>query len=322
MFDVITIGAGVRDVFLLSKQFQLIRSKKFTSGVGECVSLGDKIEIEEVVHATGGGATNAAVTFARLGFRAAALCRVGDDAPGRELVAALEGDGVDASLVVRDQKGATGYSTLLTASTGERTVLVYRGVSGAFSDKDVPWKSCAARWMYVTSLGGNVALVERLVGYARECGMQMAWNPGKKEIAKGLDKIRPLLAGVRVFNLNREEAEALTGKKSIRDMCAELATPGNVVVVTDGPKGAYAHRNGVTLFSPGTGAKAKSQTGAGDAFGSGLVASLMKSDNLKAALATGVLNAESVIKQVGAKAGILKRWPSKKQLETIKISSV
>lgn len=322
MFDVITIGAGVRDVFLLSKQFQLIRSKQFTSGVGECVSLGDKIEIEEVVHATGGGATNAAVTFARLGYRASALCRVGDDAPGRELVAELARDHVDVSMVVRDPKGATGYSTLLTASTGERTVLVYRGVSGAFGTSDIPWKSCAARWMYVTSLGGNVELVKRLVRYAQDCGMQMAWNPGKKEIARGVENIRPLLSGVRVLNLNREEAEALTGKTAIKDVCAALATPGNVVVVTDGPNGAYAHRNGVTLFSPGTGAKAKSQTGAGDAFGSGFVASLMKSENLKSALATGVLNAESVIKQVGAKAGILKRWPTKKQLESIKISSV
>jgi len=199
---------------------------------------------------------------------------------------------------------------------------IYRGASANLRPSQVRWSRFRPRWFYVTSLGGNVDLVARLVGYARDCGMQMAWNPGKKQIAKGIEKIRPLLPGIRSLNLNREEAEALTGKKTIKDICAELATPGNVVVVTDGPKGAYAHRNGVTLFSPGTGAKAKSQTGAGDAFGSGFAASLMKSDNLKAALAVGVLNAESVIKQIGAKAGILGRWPGKKQLESIKISSV
>lgn len=322
MFDVITIGAGVRDVFLVSRSFQLLRSSKFSTGVGECVSLGEKIEVDEIVHTTGGGATNAAVTFARLGFRCSALCRVGNDAAGRDVVAELDDEGVDTSLVIRDSGGATGYSTLLTASTGERTALVFRGVSGSFSVKDIPWKSCAARWMYITSLGGNVDLVKRLLAYAAECGMQVAWNPGRKEIAKGMDVVRALLPGVRVFDLNREEAQSLTGKKDVRDICESVATPGNVVLITDGAKGAYAHRNGVTLHAPGTGAKAKSQTGAGDAFGSGFVASLMRSDNLRSALALGVLNAESVIKRVGAKAGILKRLPTKKQVESIKIASL
>jgi len=286
------------------------------------VSLGDKIEIEEIVHATGGGATNAAVTFARLGLSTSAICRVGDDAAGREIVADLEREGVDASLVVHDQKGATGYSTLLTASTGERTALVYRGVAGAFVAKDIPLKACATRWLYITSLGGNVPLVARLVAYAHECGMHVAWNPGKKEISAGLARMKPLLSNIHAFILNREEAEALTGKKTVNDICKELAVPGNVITVTDGPKGAYAHRNGVTIFSPGTGAKARSQTGAGDAFGSGFVASMIRSEHLKNALATGILNAESVIRKVGAKAGILKRWPTKKQLESMKITTV
>jgi sugar/nucleoside kinase (ribokinase family) len=323
MFDVITIGSAVRDVFLLSKQFQLIPSKKFASGVGECVPLGDKIEIEEIVYATGGGATNAAVTFARLGYRVAAACRVGDDIPGRELVAELERDGVDVSLVSRDATGSTGYSVLLTADTGERTALVYRGVSGSFTVKDMPSASCKTKWIYLTSIGGNLALVKKLLARGMKDGINFAWNPGKKEIVKGLEAIRPLLRSVAVFNVNREEAETLTEKKDLAAIFKALAVnPRIVVIVTDGPNGSYVHRDGTTLFAPGTGAKAKSQTGAGDAFGSAFVASYMRDGNLRLALATGVHNAESVIKQVGAKAGILGRWPTKKQIESIKITTV
>ena len=43
--------------------------------------------------------------------------------------------------------------------------------------------------------------------------------------------------------------------------------------------------------------------------GSGFVASYAKKPDVKAALALGTLNAESVIQQVGAKAGILRKWP-------------
>jgi len=323
MFDIITVGAGVRDVFLLSKQFQLIPSKQFMGGVGECVSLGDKIEIEEIVYATGGGATNAAVTFANLGYRVSTICRVGDDAPGRELVAELSRDGVDTSLVVRDPSGSTGYSTLLTAATGERTALVYRGVSGSFTAKDIPWESCATGWVYLTSIGGNMALVKKMFTCGSGSGIKFAWNPGKKEIEKGLSEIRPLLPNVAVFNLNMEEAKILTNRTEIREIFKELSTPRGIVIVTDGPNGSYVHKNGVALFAPGTGKKAKSQTGAGDAFGSAFVAALLKDEkNLKLALATAVLNAESVIKQVGAKAGILKRWPTKSQLESIKITAL
>jgi sugar/nucleoside kinase (ribokinase family) len=322
MFDVITVGAGTRDVFLLSKQFKFIESAQFETGIGECVSLGAKIELDEIVHTTGGGATNAAVTFARLGFRTAAICRVGDDSAGRDLIIDLQREGVGTTLVVRVPGGTTGYSTLLTAVTGERTVLVYRGVSAEFADKDIPWSECNTRWTYLTSLGGNLELAKKMVSCATHSGIQVAWNPGSLEIAKGMKKIAPLLKGVRVFNINREEAEKLSGEKSLPNIFKRLATIGNIVLVTDGANGAYAHQNGATFFAATTGVKARSQTGAGDAFGSGFVASFMKTNNIKTALATATLNAESVIKQVGAKAGLLKKFPTATQIAKIKIKSV
>ena len=322
MFDVITIGAGVKDVLLLSKQFRFIESSQFETGIGECVSLGTKIELDHIVHSTGGGATNAAATFARLGFRTSTICRVGDDAAGRDLIIDLQREDINTTMIVRVAGGATGYSTLLTAPSGERTVLLYRGVSGQFSEKDIPWDTCAAKWIYITSLGGNLDLTKKLAAWATKCGIQVAWNPGTKEIAKGVVHLRPTLKHVRVLNINREEAEKFTGEKSLPKMFKAMATIGNFVIITDGPNGAYIHQNGMTFFSPGTGVQAKSQTGAGDAFGSGFVAGMMKTNNLKTAFAIAVLNAESVIQQVGAKAGLLRRWPTTRQIAKVKIKAL
>lgn len=322
MYDVITIGSGLRDVFLLSDQFKLIANADFEGGKAECVALGSKIEVNDIVLTTGGGATNAAVTFARLGLKTAAVCRIGDDAGGRDVIEDLKKEGVGTSLVRRVKNGTTGYSTLLTASNGERTALAYRGVSGTFSTADVPFARCKAKWFYVTSLAGNVTLAKKIATHAKSSGASLAWNPGKKEIEQGLGAIRTILPNVRVLQLNKEEAAGLTGASTVEGMFDVLATPGNVVVITDGAKGAFVQRDGVTIMSPGSGKQAVSQTGAGDAFGSGFVAGLMKTDDLRTALAVAMLNAQSVITKVGAKAGILKKWPTAAQIKTINITQV
>lgn len=319
MYDVITIGAAVRDVFLVSKEIKLVKSSKFSTGVGECVAFGTKIDVDTFVSTTGGGATNAAATFSNLGYRAAVVCRVGDDRVGKSVLEELADAGIDTKLVRSVKGGETGYSTLLTAPSGERTVLVYRGVSAEFEAKDVPLKSCEAKWFYLTSLGGNMDLSKCIVRHAGKCEAKVAWNPGGKEIAKGYSAFDDVLDHVSVLNMNREEAEKLTKQKTVKGIFKKLSRPGNVIIITDGTKGAQAHRDGQTIWSGTTGAKAISRTGAGDAFGSGFVSALAKKDDLAYALAVATLNAESVIQSFGAKEGILKKFPTAKQVKTIPI---
>ncbi|TAK04112.1 carbohydrate kinase family protein [Patescibacteria group bacterium] len=323
MFDIVTVGSGTRDVFLLSDQFQMIRSPKFATGIGECVSLGSKIEVESVIHTTGGGATNAAATFARLGYNAAVVCRVGDDSAGRDVIIDLQREGIGTTLIRRVAGEDTGYSVLLTdTGTGERSVLVYRGVSGSFTAKDIPWDECAARAFYLSSLGGNLAVARRLVSHAAQCQALIAWNPGSRELKKGLGSIQDFLPEVSVFMVNREEAMMLTGKKEISGMFERLVTADNVVIITDGERGSYAARAGKAWYAPAAGSKAVSRTGAGDAFGSGFMASFVQERDVPAALALGTLNADSVIRQVGAKSGILRRWPTAAQMKKIKVKAL
>ena len=324
MRDIITIGSATRDVFLLSDHFKLMNSHQFETGVGECVPLGSKIEIEEKIESTGGGATNAAVTFSRLGFSAAIVARVGNDAAGREVLADLVREKIDTSLVRTIRKGETGYSTLLTAQTGERSVLVYRGVSADFTSADIPWHDLSARWLYITSLAGNLALVKRLAEDAAKHGAAVAWNPGHSELAKGLASFRAILPFISLLLVNREEAAMLTHEDdptAAYHMLSRIGAAGTVVI-TDGDKGAYAFRRDGAWKSSTTGAPAISRTGAGDAFGSGLVAALLKGFPLPTALAIGTLNAESVVSHVGAKKGILKKWPRKAQIAHVKVREI
>lgn len=323
MYDIITIGAAVRDVFLLSDQFQMIRSEAFETGVGECVPLGAKIEVDQKVETTGGGATNAAVTFSRLGFSTATICRVGDDGAGRDILQDLKKEKVSTALIQKVPRGETAYSALLTAPGGERSVLTYRGISATFTTSDIPWRALEAKWIYLTSLGGNISLAERIIKATDEEETSIAWNPGGKELALGPVVVRRVLKRVSLFILNREEAAKLTGKDRIAEAFIALKVPKQtMVIITDGDKGSWAFADGKAWHSGTTGATSVSRTGAGDAFGSGVVAGLMHGFTLPQALALGTLNAESVIKHVGAKKGILKRWPSPSALARVPIKTL
>ncbi len=357
MFDIITIGSATRDVFLESQDFRDVRSYKFQGGVGECLSLGSKNEVDKIFFTTGGGATNAAVTFARLGLKAACVARVGDDNAGSEIIKVLREEGVDIRFIQKDPDDNTAYSTLLMHGPGERTILVYRGASMklGFGPKSLNFDILSrSRWFYITSLGGRLDLIRQIWLFARQQKIKIAWNPGGEELRLGLKKLQPFIKQCRVFNVNREEAVRLTNCEWQDKACftGNLCNLAQTVLITDGKRGAYCFYNEpelqrtlqsrrfgrdegrrfgfMELFVPSLGTKALNTTGAGDAFGSGFVAgveigSRQKRDPISVirfALGLAILNADSVIREMGAKTGILKKLPVKKEFAKVKITSL
>ncbi len=323
MYDVITIGSATRDVFLVSDAFKVLKSKEFPTGAGECVALGSKIELDQLTLTTGGGATNAAATFSSLGYKTAIMTKIGDDSAGRDVLSELKRFGVSTPLVRKVKGGQTAFSTLLTMTDGERTALVHRGVSAKFTPADINWNAFKrTHWIYLTSLGGNLNLSKRIIREAHKAGAKIAWNPGSRELKadhKSLLKILPL---VDVLLVNKEEAQMLTGAKTIKQIFKALHTDETIRIVTDSTKGAWAYYNGKLVHAGTTGVKALSRTGAGDAFGSGFVSGLMKTFDIGTALRIGTMNAESVIQKHGAKIGLLTSWPSPAKQKTIKLKKV
>src|SRR3954467_695331 len=114
---ILTFGAATQDVFLAGKALHARRDVR-TRDYVEQFPLGAKIDVEHVFFDTGGGATNAAVTFARQGLSAGYVGKIGHDPAGTEVLRVLRREGVATDRVVMDPKLPTGYSTLLVASTG------------------------------------------------------------------------------------------------------------------------------------------------------------------------------------------------------------
>jgi sulfofructose kinase len=86
-----------------------------------------KIRASDARMVGGGCAANAAVAVARLGGQAWLGARLGDDAVGRMVVAGLEAEGVDCTLVRLTPGARSAFSSVFVDAGGERQVVSFRG---------------------------------------------------------------------------------------------------------------------------------------------------------------------------------------------------
>lgn len=318
MKSVITIGTATQDVFLESSSFAAFKDPYLNARAGfsegaECFALGSKIEVERLTLTTGGGATNAAVTFARQGIKTKCLMEIGADSIGDEIVSEMKREHVDP-IVIRNKKLMTGYSTLLLTPTGERTVLVYRGAS---SDLHIPNKlfgRLRADWAYIVPGNISFGTIAKIVNHFKKTGTKIALNPSSHYLGLGIKKLKPLLNSVSVFIVNREEASKLTGvpfAEEARIFKVLDKYIDGIAVMTDGPRGVFVSDGKIKFHAGAFKERAiVNRTGAGDAFGSGFVSALVKSgstsrDSIREAIRLGSANATSIVEHMGAKRGIL-----------------
>jgi ribokinase len=171
-----------------------------------------------------------------------------------------------------------------------------------------------ADWIYLTSLGGDMKALKDVFAHAVRSRTRVAWNPGKGELEKGFRALKPFIEQSDILSLNEEEADLLGGWKALCDL------PRGAFLMTRGQKGATIRVAGKTLRAAALPAKRVNTTGAGDAFGSAFTAVWIKTGDARLSFAAAMLNATGVVSHMGAKAGILKRFPPTNVLRKVKIS--
>lgn len=310
-YDVITIGTVTRDVFLKSPDFKIVRNEDLRTGVAGCFMLGTKLEVPEVVVASGGGGTNTAVSFARQEFKTACIGSVGDDEIGREVAEELKRENVEP-LFEKDANHKTAYSTILVAENGERTILEYRGANDHLNEKEVDWNSLKSEWVYIDSLAGNLELLGHILKWAEKNGAKTAFNPGKRLIKLG-EKLWPFLDKIDIFVANEDESAYISGIEYSLEKEPEIFSKMDelvkgIVVMTKGPRGVEVSDGKNHYLAGIPDSPVVDRTGAGDSFGSGFVSGYIQSGgNIERAIRLGTANATSVVKHFGSKKGLLKK---------------
>lgn len=301
---ILSIGAAVQDVFLShSDEFKPVVENPHESFMK--LELGAKADVNNVNFETGGGATNASVTFARQGLRAEFMGTIAHDPAGRAVLDDLDAEGVETTRVSYSEKYHTGYSVLLLAPTGERTILTYRGASTHYDIRHFDLKDCDADWLYVSSMAGSMEVIDKIFQQAKSLGMKIMFNPGKGELRQ-VTKLKALLDDVDVLSVNREEMRTLVEGSELEELVRHGRHLVPVVIVSDGPNGVMA-TDGTTIVRAGMyeDVKVIDRTGAGDAFGSGFLSQWAVGKALKESIVFASANSTSVVTKIGAKSGIL-----------------
>ena len=308
--DVISIGDIVTDAFI-----KLLEDKAVTyeNEQGKWLAMPfatklpyDHVEIIEAV----GNASNAAVAFARLGLDSAFVTNVGADTHGRDMIKALDKRGVDTSYVRINRGKQSNYHYVLWYKD-ERTILIKH------EEYDYHWPHLAPKeipkWAYFSSISEHALdyhddVAEWLERYP---DVKLAFQPGTFQMKAGTDRLHKIYQRSEVLILNREEAVLVGGGNydDLHDLFNKLHTLGpKIVVITDGPDGAYAsdgeNRFQMPLYPDP--APPVDRTGAGDAFASTFVAALIKGNSIEGALQWAPINSMNVVQKVGAQAGLLK----------------
>lgn len=316
--QIVSIGAAVQDVFLEGKIFKPEKDE------GELVNkfeLGTKNEIEGIIYDVGGGATNASVTFSRIGLNSWYMGRVGADITAKAVYEVLHKEDVNTSLIWTSSKLGTGYSTILLAPNGERTILTYRGASSQYHLKPANFKAVKPEWFYVSSLSGDMDSLEEIVAYAKKRKIKIAINPGKGEL-KAHGRFKKLLENFEILSINKQELEELFGTADLFTLLKKANQYVGIVVVTDGPKGSYV-ADGKNIYKAGMykDVKVIDRAGAGDAFCSGFVAMIAFGKEIEQAITYASANSTSVVSKVGAKTGILRSYKGLLSMK-IQVSSI
>ncbi|MFI5333016.1 MAG: carbohydrate kinase family protein [Candidatus Babeliales bacterium] len=318
---VLTIGGAVRDLFLeYDNPFTLTHAGRNYIAFEE----GRKLEVTNLLSYVGGGAANAAVSFTRLNHDTQAFFKVGNDPDGDYIMRILQQQGINTKSAVISKTVQTGISCIVPTPSGNRTVLVYRGAAATLQEDEIPYTAIEnCDQLYVTSLSDASSLqLLPIVVHAQKYKKSVAVNPGGSQLRSGVEVLRKALPSIDIFILNTVEAQQFMrgftqATFSVSAYCNAIVAQGpHTVVVTDGAHGVYVAHENTLYFYPSLLVKVVSSVGAGDAFGSTFVALRVDGKSIEDALIGGIINASSVISDVGSQTGLMTLTEIEKRLSS------
>jgi sugar/nucleoside kinase (ribokinase family) len=308
--EVLCVGDVVTDAFikLLDDKAEMIDDhhgkKKLMMDFGIKTPY-DHVEILEAV----GNSPNAAVNFARLGFNVGLVSNVGGDEAGRGMISHLKKEGVDTRFVTINPNMQSNYHYVLWYKD-ERTILIKHEAY------DYHWPHLRQhempKWIYFSSISNHALAYhdEMIESLERHPEIKLAFQPGTFQMEVGVERLAHVYKRAEIVAVNREEAVYITGGNydDIHDLFDKLHALGpRVVLISDGPNGSYAS-DGENRFSmpvyPDP-APPVERTGAGDAFTSTFVASIIRGNTIDGALQWAPISSMNVVQHVGAQEGLL-----------------
>lgn len=335
----VTIGSAMIDVITIVDPERIERMTLVNEHKSYLwLEAGRKIPARSITTHVGGGACNTAVSFARRGWEAAALSKVGHDLNAEAVREHLHAEGVSAERLHETAEAATGVSSLIASHDRNATIFVHRGANELLSPDDAERGFKGVDVVHIAPLSNRSADAFPIFAeHAERDGAFVSANPGIRQLTARGRAVLEALKHVDLLSVNRVEAQALVpvfahdaphpgavpadAPELLREglvfggfemcltdfaECIHKAGP-KYLLLTDGGQGAYLSGPEGLMWRGPAPAEVAGTAGAGDAFTSTLVAALAEGVGASEALAQAACNAASVIGVIDTTSGLLGR---------------
>ncbi len=338
---VVTIGGATQDAFIHYDP-SAVKTLENTQGCFLLFEEGSKIEVSSIAYATGGGATNSAVSFKRMSFDVTTFVKLGNDDQANFIIAQLHHENISLAYSKSFNK-QTGTSFIFPCPSGDRIIFTHRGANGELGIRDIDQEiiSCTDVLFITPITGKSSQLMLPITRFAKEHNILIATNPSLSQLLHAQNNFIPSFNNIDILILNKYEAATLMNtllenseitatqnkfnesSQSLPPLLTSLTTYKNqhislshffkevisrgpsIVAVTNGKEGVYVGWQDTIYFHPSIPVTIVNTVGAGDAFGSCFVGSIAQGYDLKEALRFGIINASSVISYENATDGLL-----------------
>jgi sugar/nucleoside kinase (ribokinase family) len=269
--------------------------------------------LDSVTLTTGGNVSNSGIDLAKMGFRVAAITRIGNDTLGEFVQGQYKRYGLYTEGVVVDRRLQTAATFVAVDRQGERTFLHTRGCLEKFRRRDILQSLPMIRRARVFAFGylGLLREIEEdlpaiCAAVKKQSHAQILVDTGGNP-RRSPALMRRLLPFVDYFIPSHDEAAVLTGEHRPEAIVGQLRRWGatGVVGVKLGSDGCYiASPGGAAYVPPVRVRRVVDATGAGDAFVAGFLAATLKGyEPLHAARVANAV-AASCVTAVGASTAI------------------
>ena len=260
--------------------------------------------------APGGKGANQAVAIARLEVSSYMVGRVGGDNFGRELLASLQGAGVQTEYVLVDKNISSGVAAIAVDDAGENQIIVIPGANGRVDKTDVERLQDVLSEAKVLLLQLEIPLKSVIIAaqVAKATGVQVILDPAPAQNLP--DELYPL---VDIITPNETEAGQLVGfpvngQEAATEAARVLLQKGvGCAIVKLGAKGVVCATSAETFFTPAFPVMTVDTVAAGDAFNGGLTAALVEGLPLRQAIVWGAAAGALAATKPGAQAAMCDR---------------
>ena len=287
--------------------------------VAQMAKPGETIHAKEHYSAAGGKGANQAVAAARSGCAVSFVGAVGDDAPGKEMLALLKKENINLDGVKEVANESTGQAFITVDDSGQNSITIYSGANYAFDQDDIEQNSdlIAASDFVVAQFETPIEATIQGFKIAHQNNAKTILNP-----APAITEIpAELLQVTDIIIPNETEAATITGVEVVDEKSAKKAADKlhelgvSAVIITIGNKGAFYDFQDKQGLIPAFKVKAVDTTAAGDTF-IGAMTSILKPDfsNLSDAITFANKASSLTVQRYGAQPSI----PTKAEVEQVK----